>query len=189
MQIHHCAVLMLSGVLFPTKHLSKSIICRAEAREKVSEKNSISSYLGRLTFFKSKFLFVWIKNYVSVYCSRESFTGPCVVQPLESRTEYAMFCLKTVSLLFNFGQGSKISVIMANLVRLSSWLLLKNCILIVYFCLVELHVQFCLASTLQLLFSILKEIAWAFMSQFGLCERALVSGFQLSEHPLGIEKY
>jgi len=66
-------------------HLSKSIICRAEAREKVSEKNSISSYLGRLTFFKSKFLFVWIKNYVSVYCSRESFTGPCVVQPLESR--------------------------------------------------------------------------------------------------------
>ena len=123
-------------------HLSKSIICRAEAHEKVSEKNSISSYLGRLTFFKSKFLFVWIKNYVSVYCSRESFTGPCVVQPLESRTEYAMFCLKTVSLLFNFGQGSKIS----------SWLLLKNCILIVYFCLVELHVQFCLAPTLQLLF-------------------------------------
>ncbi|KAG2639674.1 hypothetical protein PVAP13_2KG076300 [Panicum virgatum] len=58
MQIHHCAVLMLSGVLFPTKYLSKSIICRAEAHEKVSEKNSISSYLGRLTFFKSKFLFV-----------------------------------------------------------------------------------------------------------------------------------
>ena len=132
-QIHHCAVLMLSSVLFPTEHLNKSTILQSWGFpvsstliliEKVSVKNSIS-YLGRLAFFKSNFLFVWIKNYDSVYCSHESFFGPCVVQPLG--TKYAMLCLKTELLLFNLDKVPKYQFIMSDLVRLSSWLWFKNC--------------------------------------------------------------
>ena len=132
-QIHHCAVLMLSSVLFPTEHLNKSTILQSWGFpvsstliliEKVSVKNSIS-YLGGLAFFKSNFLFVWIKNYDSVYCSHESFFGPCVVQPLG--TKYAMLCLKTELLLFNLDKVPKYQFIMSDLVRLSSWLCFKNC--------------------------------------------------------------
>ena len=42
---------------------------------------------------------------VSIYCSHESFLGPCVVRLLG--TEHATFCLKTESLLVNWDKVTK----------------------------------------------------------------------------------